>query len=86
MKAAWLDGNGMAGLLAEVFGADVTAVVRTCGSCGTAAPVGAHRAYRGAGVVLRCPACQDVAIRIVQLPDRTVLDVRGAWVVELPRG
>ena len=86
MEAPWLDGNGMAGLLAEVFGADVTAVVRTCGSCGNAAPVGAHRAYRGASVVLRCPACEDVAIRIVQLPDRTVLDIRGAWVVELPRG
>ena len=86
MEATWLDGNGMAGLLAEVFGADVTAVVRSCGSCGTAAPVGAHRAYRGAGVVLRCPGCEDVAIRIVQLPDRTVVEVRGAWVVELPRG
>jgi len=86
MEAAWLDGNGVAGLLAEVFGADITAVVRSCGSCGTAAPVGAHRAYRGAGVVLRCPGCEDVAIRIVQLPDRTVLEVRGAWVVELPRG
>ena len=86
MEATWLDGNGMAGLLTEVFGADVTAVVRTCGSCGTAAAIGAHRAYRGAGVVLRCPGCEAVAIRIVQLPDRTVLEVRGAWVVELPRG
>jgi len=86
VEASWLDGNGVAGLLAEVFGADVTAVVRACGSCGTAAPVGAHRAYRGAGVVLRCPGCEDVAIRIAQLPDRTVLEVRGAWTVELPRG
>ena len=86
MEATWLDGNGMAGLLTEVFGADITAVVRSCGSCGTAAPIGAHRAYRGAGVVLRCPGCEDVAIRIAQLPDRTVLEVRGAWTVELPRG
>jgi hypothetical protein len=53
----WLDGNGVAGLLGEVFGAEVTAVVRACGSCGTEAAVGAHRAYRGAGVVLRCPGC-----------------------------
>jgi Family of unknown function (DUF6510) len=82
----WLDGNGMAGLLTEVFGADVTAVVRGCGSCGTHAAVGAHRAYRGAGIVLRCPACDDVAIRIAQLPDRTVVQVRGSWTVELPRG
>ena len=75
----------MAGLLAEVFGAEMTAVVRGCGSCGTEAAVGAHRAYRGAGVVLRCPACGDVAIRIAQLPDRNVVQVRGSWSVELPR-
>jgi hypothetical protein len=81
----WLDGNGVAGLLGEVFGAEVTAVVRACGSCGTEAAVGAHRAYRGAGVVLRCPGCGDVAIRIVQLPDRNVVLVRGSWSIELPR-
>ena len=81
----WLHGNGVAGLLGEVFGAEVTAVVRACGSCGTEAAVGAHRAYRGAGVVLRCPGCGDVAIRIAQLPDRNVVLVRGAWSVELPR-
>jgi hypothetical protein len=81
----WLDGNGVAGLLGEVFGAEVTAVVRACGSCGTEAAVGAHRAYRGAGVVLRCPGCSDVAIRIAQLPDRNVVLVRGSWSIELPR-
>jgi hypothetical protein len=85
MSARWLDGNGVAGLLTEVFGAELTAVVRTCGSCGTAAAVGAHRAYLGAGVVLRCPGCSDLAILIVQLPDRDVVQVRGAWSAELPR-
>ena len=82
--AAWLDGNGVAGMLAEVFGTELSAVVRTCGGCGTAAAVGAHRAYLGAGVVLRCPACADVAIRIVRLPDRDVVQVRGSWSIELP--
>jgi hypothetical protein len=83
--ASWLDGNGVAGLLAEVFGVELSAVVRECGNCGTAAPVGAHRAYLGAGVVLRCPGCADVAIRIARLPDRDVVQVRGSWSVELPR-
>jgi hypothetical protein len=83
-EATWLDGNGVAGLLAEVFGAEVTAVIRGCGSCGTDAAVGAHRAYFGAGVVLRCPACGDVAVRIATLPDRHVVEVRGSWAVELP--
>jgi hypothetical protein len=85
-NARWLDGNGVAGLLTEVFGAEVTAVVRTCGRCGTAAPVGAHRAYLSAGVVLRCPVCAGVAIMIVRLPDRDVVQVRGSWSVELQRG
>ena len=85
MSELWLDGNGVAGTLTEVFGAEVTAIARTCGSCGTTAAVGAHRAYRGAGLVLCCPGCADVAIRIAQLPDRNVVLVRGSWSVELPR-
>ena len=84
--ARWLDGNGVAGLLAEVFGVELTTVVRICGSCGTAAPVGAHRAYLCAGVVLRCPGCGDVAILIARRPDRDVVQVRGSWWIELPRG
>jgi len=84
--ATWLDGNGVAGTLAEVFGFELTAIVRACGTCGTAAAVGAHRAYRGAGLVLRCPACGDVAVRIARLPDRDVIEVRGSWSAELPRG
>ena len=83
--SCWLDGNGVAGMLAEVFGVEMTVVVRECGGCGTAAPIGAHRAYLGAGIVLRCPACSDVAIRNARLPDRDVVQMRGSWSVELPR-
>jgi hypothetical protein len=83
--SAWLDGNGVAGTLAEVFGFEVTMIVRECANCDTAAAIGAHRAYRGAGLVLRCPGCGAVAVRIVQLPDRDVVQVRGSWSAELPR-
>jgi hypothetical protein len=79
----WLDGNGLAGLLEEVFGGEMTTVRRGCQSCGARNVVGAHRAYRGAGVVLRCPACGDLAIRIATLPDRHVVRLFGTW--ELPR-
>lgn len=84
--ALWLDGNAIAGLLVEVFGAEMTAVIRRCQSCGTRSAVGAHRAYRGAGAVLRCPVCGDVALRIAALPDRHVVQMSGTWLVELPRG
>ena len=81
----WLDGNAVAGLLTEVFEAEVTGALRTCGSCGTRAAVGAHRAYVGAGTVLRCPACSDVALLVTALPDRLVVELRGSWAVQLPR-
>jgi hypothetical protein len=47
-EALWLDGNGLAGLLVEVFGAEMTTVPRQCQSCGNRNVVGAHRAYSGA--------------------------------------
>ena len=84
-EGLWLDGNGVAGTLEEVFGAEMTMVVRACGSCGASAAIGAHRAYRGAGLVLRCPACEDLAICILTLPDRHVVQMRGSLRLELPR-
>lgn len=73
------DGNAIAGLLSEVFVAEFTTMERTCQSCGDRNPAGAHRSYRGAGVVLRCPNCDDVALRIAELPDGLVFELRGAW-------
>ena len=66
--ALWLDGNAYAGLLVEVFEAEITATVRTCDACHRDHAVGAHRAYRGAGIVLRCPSCGAVAVRIALSP------------------
>jgi Family of unknown function (DUF6510) len=85
MDELTLDGNGVAGELDEAFGVEMTTVVRACGSCGAAAALGAHRAYRGAGLVLRCPGCEDVAITLVSLPDRFIIQMRGSMRLELPR-
>lgn len=73
------DGNEIAGLLQDVFVPEVTTMERTCQSCGDSNPVGAHRTYHGAGIVMRCPNCGDVALRVAQLPDRLVFELRGAW-------
>jgi hypothetical protein len=83
--ALWIDGNALAGLLEEVFGAEMTLAPRCCQSCGTLNALGAHRAYRGAGVALRCPACGAVGMRIATLPDRHVIRLTGEIVLELPR-
>jgi predicted RNA-binding Zn-ribbon protein involved in translation (DUF1610 family) len=83
--ALWLDGNAIAGLLWEVFGHEMTAAPRGCSSCGQTHPVGAHRAYRGPGVVLRCPHCGDLALRIATLPERHVVQLYGRWTFDVAR-
>jgi ribosomal protein S27E len=47
--------------------------------------LGAHRVYRGAGTVVRCPACGDLALLITSLPDGHVVILTGTWTVEVPR-
>lgn len=77
-----IDGNGIAGLLAEIAATEMTTVLRTCQSCGDRQPIAAHRAYRGAGVVLRCPTCDDVAVRIGVHAERLVVDWHGTYEIE----
>lgn len=78
-----LDGNGLAGLLGELLAAEPTVTVRRCQSCGHEHPLAAHRAYRGAGVVLRCPGCEEVAVRIAERDDELIVEWRGVF--RLPR-
>jgi Family of unknown function (DUF6510) len=73
------DGNAIAGLLQEIFVAEVTSAGRVCQSCRADSPIGAHRLYRGAGLVLRCPNCGDLAACIAVLPDRHVISLHGTW-------
>jgi hypothetical protein len=79
----WLDGNAIADLLERVLGTDATSALRGCQSCGAFSALGAHRLHRGAGFVLRCPVCSDVAARIAILPDRHVLVLEGVWRLEI---
>jgi hypothetical protein len=81
----WLDGNGVAGRLLEVFGSDMTTALRDCPGCGERHAIGAHRAYIGAGVVLRCPGCSALAVRIATLADRHVVSLTGTLTVEVAR-
>jgi Zn finger protein HypA/HybF involved in hydrogenase expression len=57
----------------------VTSVERVCQSCRNVREVGGHRLYRGAGLVLRCPVCGDIAASITQRQDAYVLSIRGTW-------
>jgi hypothetical protein len=75
-----LDANAVAGLLHEVFGAEMTDRDSQCAHCGNRAQVGTFRVYdmRGPGVVLRCGTCAGIVIRIVRRPDGSFLvDAEG---------
>jgi len=75
------DGNGVAGLLEEILAVEVTTMVRKCQSCGDRQPIAAHRAYHGAGVVLRCPSCGDVAVRIGVHAEAVTVEWRGTYAI-----
>ena len=85
-RALMLDGNAVAGLLYEIFAVEMTASLTECASCGREGALGTLWAFTQApGVVLRCPACESVILRIVQTPDTIYLDVRGAVSLHLAR-
>jgi hypothetical protein len=79
-----LDGNALAGTLAEIFVAEVTVARSTCGACGAVGEVGALAVYAQApGAVVRCPACESVLLRVVRAGERIFLDARGVACLEL---
>jgi len=74
-----LDGNASAGPLAAAFGVEMTVVPGRCAHCGAVHVIGELRAYvRAPGIVLRCPACDGIILRIVETADATYVDARGA--------
>jgi hypothetical protein len=74
-----VDGNAIGALLMEVFDREATALEERCAHCGTVSVVGTLRVYmRGPGVVVRCPACTDVVLRIVRTPTGLRVDASGA--------
>ena len=74
-----LDGNADASWLADVFCGEITTAEVTCVSCGRLGPVGSLTAYGlHMGVVLRCPSCDQVMIRLARIHERYWLDLRGA--------
>jgi len=84
-----LDGNAVAGLLAEVFAVEPTVGWANCASCGASHQIGALVAYvHGMGAVLRCPGCNQALLRLGRAPGRVCLDLRGMrWLqVEVETG
>ena len=87
MDELLLDGNAVGGLLLEVFAEDVTRAGSCCDACGASGPVGALRVHSNApGVVVRCPQCDAVLLRLACDRERIWIDLRGLRHLELRRG
>jgi Zn finger protein HypA/HybF involved in hydrogenase expression len=79
-----LDGNAIAGLLREIFTMEMTTAQSTCAGCGKVHAVGRVDVYLNApGAVVRCPACEQVLMRIVRGRDRYWIDLSGTRCLEL---
>jgi ribosomal protein S27E len=73
----YVDGNAIGGLLSDVFGRDATDVAGRCRGCGAENVVAALRVYRAAGIVVRCPSCEAVLMRVVAARDELWVDLGG---------
>ena len=83
MDARMLDGNAVAGLLQEIFAVEMTTAIGTCNGCGASDPIGAVRAFLGAGAVLRCPHCDNALVKIVRSDERVWMSLPGVRSLEL---
>ncbi|WP_330280896.1 DUF6510 family protein [Streptomyces sp. NBC_00588] len=82
-----VDGNALAGPLADIFAVDLTAATSRCAHCGCSGPVAKLHVYAQApGLVARCQGCGEVMIRLVSTVGTSWLDMRGVTVLAIPTG
>lgn len=82
---ARLDGNSLAGPLAELFAVDLTAAVGCCGGCRASGPLARLLVYGPEpGLVARCPECGQVMLRLVRGETDAWLDLHGTLSLHIP--
>jgi hypothetical protein len=73
-----LDGNAIAGLLHDVFGAEMTIAATVCDHCGAHSVVAECVVYLGGpGAVARCRSCRGLLAVFVEVRGVTCVDLRG---------
>jgi hypothetical protein len=84
-EPSYIDGNVLAGPLAELFAVDVAAATTTCVGCGRRSRVAQLHVYvSGPGSVARCPGCDAPMIRYVRTTKSVILDLRGTIALSVP--
>ena len=82
-----LDGNTLAGVLSEIFTAEMTAALGQCAGCLRRGPLADTVLYtRAPGLVARCRGCGAVLLRVVQDSTRIWLDLRGLHCLQITTG
>lgn len=82
-----LDGNVTGGPLAAVLAFEVTTARCTCATCGATALFAELHVYADApGMVVRCPSCEAVVLRLAETPGHTWADLRGARAFDVATG
>src|SRR5260370_39615173 len=82
-----LDGNAAVGILSEVFVPDLTTERAKCAKCGTIRAIGALLVYaHGMGMVMRCPSCDAVVLRVARPRRQLWVDMTGAKLVVMAGG
>ncbi len=85
-RALMMDGNAVAGTLYEVFAMEMTTSMAQCANCGKQGEMGELLAFiHTPGLVLRCPECENIVLRVVVAPDAYYVDARGAMYLRLVR-
>ena len=80
----YLDGNAAAGELSKIFVMDVTSAEGQCAHCGATRHFAeAHVYMQGPGIVARCAVCEEVLLRLVNVRQSVLLDVRGMTYLSL---
>ena len=81
-----LDGNAVGGMFYEIFGTEMTTSSAECANCGNVTEMGGMLAFTQApGMVMRCPACKEVMMRIVETPDAFYMEARGVAQLRMVR-
>lgn len=71
IAASVVDGNAAAGMLWDVFEADVTAVIGVCGGCGAAAPIAETVVeLDDRAAIVRCRSCTHTLFTVLRDGDR----------------
>ena len=82
-----LDGNALAGHLADLFIVDSTMASIRCPGCDSVEMLGTAMVYMDAmGAVARCVHCDDVLLTLVESDDRVWIGFGGVTAIEIAKG